>query len=225
LFEEVIFKYKRHHFNELINHQTEFNVITTDLDTTETVWFSSRRRDINIYDAMKASCALPLVYGRGVKVDGRTCIDGFIKEPMPVITPFEKDYTDILVLMSRHISSRQTGQVGLFSRLFIEPLIKRELKPQLYHIYRERWKFYNWAIDVIESGVYCRSDGHSIRIAFICPDLEDEVHKFEKNREPLEKSAYSSWKNTFNFFGTTRGSTRLDFNNALIQAKEAIGLT
>jgi predicted patatin/cPLA2 family phospholipase len=224
LFHEIIFKRKKHDCTTFINHPTEFKVVTTDLDTTETVWFSSKDKGINIYDAMKASCALPLIYGRGVKVDGRRCIDGFIKEPMPVLTPLEMDYTDILVMLSRNISFRETGQVGLLSRLLMEPLIKRELKAQLYDIYRERWKLYNRAVDVIEAGVYRRSDGHTIRIGYICPDPEDEVDRFERERALLETAAYSSWRNTYKFFGTTHGSTRADFTRALIQAKEAIGL-
>jgi predicted patatin/cPLA2 family phospholipase len=223
-FEEVVLKRKKHDHEALIKHPTELKIITTDLDTHETVWFSSKDSGIDIYAAMKASCALPLIYGKGVIVGGRRCVDGFIKEPMPVITPLEEDYTDILVLMTRHISIRQTAEVGLFSRLIFEPLIKRELKPKLYDLYRNRWQRYNWAAEIIESGVYHRPDGHAIRIAYICPDLEDEAYKFELDSEKLAKSAYSSWKNAFQFFDVSKGSTRADFDNELIAAKRKIGL-
>ena len=223
-FEEIVLKRKKHDSDKLIKHPTELQVITTDLDTSETVWFSSKDSRIDFYAAMKASCALPLIYGRGVLVDGRRFIDGFIKEPIPIITPFEKDYTDILVLMTRNISFRESSRVGLFSKLIFDPLMKREIKSDLYNLYKGRSKLYNWAADKINSGVYRRQDGHEIRIAYICPDLESEAYKFELNSKRLANAAYSSWKNTFQFFEASEGSTRDDFENELIKAKQEIGL-
>lgn len=223
-FEEIVLKRKEHNYERLKNHPTELKIITTDLDSHETVWFSSKDDKVDVYAAMKASCALPVIYGRGVRVAGRRCVDGFIKEPMPLLTPFEHGYTDILVLMTRHISLRQTGKVPLFKRLLFEPLIKRQPKNELYELYRNRWKRYNWAVEQIEAGVYRRKDGHEIRIAYVCPDLETEVHKFELGAEPLLRAGYSAWKNTFDFFGVSEGSKRSDYDNALYQAKRRIGL-
>jgi predicted patatin/cPLA2 family phospholipase len=221
LFNEVVFKLKKHDVKSFINHPSEFKVVTTNLNTTKAVWFSSKNKNINIYDAIKASCALPVFYRKSIKIEGSKYIDGCIKEPMPIITPLTMDYTDILVMMSRDISFRHTGKIGPHTKFLFEPLIKQELNKIFYNLYRERWKLYNMAVNIIESGIYCRSDGHSIRIGYICPDPEDVVGNFEKNREFLGKAAYSSWRNTYRFFDTTYGSTYADFARALTKSKES----
>jgi predicted patatin/cPLA2 family phospholipase len=219
-FNEIVKGRKKHNFEAFVQHPTELKILAADRDTAETVWFSSKDASIDIYDAMKASCALPVVYGRTVRVGGRNCIDGFIKEPMPLLTALGSDYTDILVLMTRHISSRQTGHVGILRRLFVEPLLRRELGPELYTLLRNRWKQYNSAVDLIEAGVYEREDGHRVRIAYVCPDLEAEADKYDFDSGKLAEAAYSSWKNAFALFRVQTGAERESFDAAMTDAKE-----
>jgi predicted patatin/cPLA2 family phospholipase len=218
-FEQIVLSRKRHDFDSLIRHPTELKILTTDLESGETAWFSSKDRSINIYTALKASCALPLVYGRGVEINGRRYIDGLVTEPLPIITPLRHDYTDILVLMTRHISYRQP-QRRPPSAWLIDPLIKRELKRDLFLRYSTRWKLHNWAVDVIESGSFQRPDGSVTRIAYICPDKAAEAHKFELNRERLITAAYSSWANTFKLLAVAEGTERSTFEAALRRAVE-----
>ncbi len=221
-FNEIINDRKKHNTKRLISHPSELKVLTTDLDTKSIVWFNSKDRDIDIYEAMKASCALPLIYGRGVDVGGRSCIDGFIQEPLPVITPLHSDYTDILVLMTTHISNRRSGKVGPLSRFIIEPLIRRELGPELFDAFKNRWQPYNWALDILMSGIYRRDDGQKINVAFVCPSIECETSKYEMDAKNLAAAAYSSWRNTHLYFGVSDNIQRTTFDQCLITAKEKV---
>lgn len=220
LFDTIVQDRKKHDEEKLRQHPTELKILTVDSETAETVWFSSKDPAINLYDALKASCALPVIYGRSVVVGGRKCIDGYMREPIPVFTPLQQDYTDILVLMTRHISVRLNGHVGLFSKILIEPRLRKELGKELYDLYQSRWHRYNWAVDLIQSGEYHREDGHKIRLTYICPDKEAEADRFEKKAARLANAAYSSWRNTLMSFGVTEGTDRETFDEILLKAKE-----
>ena len=221
-FEQIVLSRKRHDFDRLVRHPTELRILVTDLVSGETVWFSSRDRGIDVYSALKASCALPLIYGRGIEINGRRYIDGMATEPIPVITPLAHGYTDILVLMTRQVSYRQARRPPLLAGLLIDPLIKRELKKDLFRKYENRWQLYNQAVDVIESGSFQGPDGSVTRVAYVCPDKTAEAHKFELDRERLAAAAYSSWANTYALFGKTDGAERAAFDAALMQSVEAM---
>lgn len=222
-FDQIVRDRKRHDLDALRTHPTELKILTTDLDRGETVWFSSKDPELDIYLALKASCALPLIYGRGVRVGERRCIDGYITEPLPITTPLASDYTDILVLLTRHVSYRQSSRPGLLSRLLVDPLIKREIGPRLSKAYDERWKAYNTAADIVQAGVFRRPDGSTARITFICPDPHAEVHRFEMDRNRLEAAAHSSWSNALRLFQRETNASLDTFRHQLACTESVIG--
>jgi predicted patatin/cPLA2 family phospholipase len=214
-FDEIVRKRKKHDLAALLRHPTELKVLTTCLEDERTVWFSSRDPKIDLYDVMKASCALPLIYGRGVRIGNKSYTDGVVTEPIPAITPLSGDYTDILVLMTRHMSYRETDRLGLATCLFLAPVIRWQLGPALYRSYRSRAKPYNRAAEIIAAGEHRRADGKIIRVGYICPDADAVPHRFEMGRDRLEAAAYSSWRNAFAFFGRTAGADRGAFAKAV----------
>ena len=211
---------KRHNLVDLVNHPTELKILTANLNTSQSVWFSSQDRAIDVYQALKASMALPVLYGRGVPIGRHSYVDGYIVEPVPVLTPLKGAYTDILVLLNRHVSARERSKPRLLSRLVFHPLMRREVGDQLYAHYRQLPARYNFALDTIESGRYTRPNGDQIRLAYICPESDAEVHSFELGADRLRAAAYSSWQATFRFFGVTCGSDEETFRSELSRAKE-----
>ncbi|UCD62513.1 MAG: patatin-like phospholipase family protein [Candidatus Zixiibacteriota bacterium] len=220
-FDEIVQDRKLHNFSALKKHPTELKIITADLETAETVWLSSKDDTINIYDALKAGCALPIVYGRGVRIGNHLYVDGFMKEPMPILTPIESDYTDILVLMTQHISVRRSNHVSLFSRLLVEPIVKKQLGGELFALYQSRWERYNRGLDIMQAGAYQGKNGRTVRIAYICPDVDFQAGKYETDGELLARAAYSAWRNCLKAFGTIDGIERVDFDAMLSKAKQA----
>jgi predicted patatin/cPLA2 family phospholipase len=219
-FDEIVMERKKHNLTALRSHPTELKILTVDLIAEAAHWFSSKDTELDVYAALKASCALPLIYGRGVPVGPYRCIDGYVVEPMPLLTPLAGDYTHILVLLTRHVSVRQKpGSDGILGRL-VDALIGREIGPKLNEQYRNRWKRYNLAADAISAGCFVHPDGRRTEIAFACPTPDAEAHRFEKRRDRLADAAYSSWRATFELFGKTSGADRASFDQAVKDAIE-----
>src|SRR4051812_25112756 len=64
--------------------QTPLLVNTVDLERgTQLVWGLPGLRDVDVHDAIYASCALPGYFPPGV-VDGRVCVDGGVIDNLPV---------------------------------------------------------------------------------------------------------------------------------------------
>ena len=221
LFDQIVRHRKKHDYSALVSHPTELNILATDLDAADTVWFGSKDPGIDLYTALKASCALPIIYGQGVHVGDRRCVDGYFMEPMPMITALGRDYTDILVLMSRNIGSREKPWPGSRKRFIFELLVKLQLPDELFVHQRNHWKKYNDCLDLLEAGYHQRSDGHSIRLAYVCPDADAETGRFEFAANRLRASGVSAWKNTMDLFGASGNDDVKAFDQALQRAKSA----
>jgi len=219
-FDEIVRGRKKHDIAAFQRQPTELRVLTTCLEDMKTVWFSSKDHGVDLYDVLKASCALPLIYGRGVRIGNKHYVDGVVTEPIPIITPLQEDYTDILVLLTRHTSSRSTEDDGFLSRCVTGPLMKRELGAELFQSYRDRWHRYNDAMDIIESGTFKQASGRTVRLCYVCPDRDAEAHKFEMRRDRLAFAGYSSWRNTLELFGVTSANSQADFERMLLEAKQ-----
>lgn len=68
-----------------------FTAVATDLDSGQEVWLRSG----NLFDAIRASMATPLVF-TPFKQGGRSLIDGAVVNPVP-ITPTRDDATDLTI--------------------------------------------------------------------------------------------------------------------------------
>ncbi len=218
--DEIVKQRRKHDYDALLSHPTELKILAANMDTSQKTWFSSKDTSIDLYQALKASCALPVIYGRGVPVGQHSYVDGYIVEPIPVLTPLEGDFTDILVLLNRNISVRQPPKPSLMTRLLFQPLMRRELSSELYAQHQKYAVQYNFALDAIENGHHTRPDGHKIRLAYICPESAAEAHRFELDAGRLRAAAYSSWKATFRFFGVEHGADEDTFSAELSRAKE-----
>ncbi|MCL2749527.1 MAG: patatin-like phospholipase family protein [Coriobacteriia bacterium] len=59
-------------------------VVLTDSETGEARIVSNRDEDVDFYEAIRATAAMPALYNKKVLVGGHLCIDGGIAEPIPV---------------------------------------------------------------------------------------------------------------------------------------------
>lgn len=219
-FDDIVLARKKHDAERLRSHPTELRVIATDAQTADARWFSSKEENVDFYAALKASCSLPIVYPGGVKVNGRTYLDGGYWEPIPMLTAVhEGAFSHILVALTKQISEPYTGEGSLVDRFIIDPLIRRDLPDPVYSLYQTRWQRYNQAINMLHTGFFEHDAGNKTRLASIVPSAECEVSRFEKRASRLADSAFSCWARTFAFFGQERGADRKSFDHALVEAK------
>lgn len=86
----------------VLGNPTEFVVVGTSAATGRAVYL--RPDAANLFDVLKASCALPMLYRRTITLGGDTIIDGGVADPIPVEEAYRRGARRILVVRSRPAS-------------------------------------------------------------------------------------------------------------------------
>ncbi len=128
-----------------------------------------------VAEAMKASSALPILYRRGVELDGTHYVDGGVADSIPLQAAIDSGAKNIMILRSRPASYRKPAPKwrGLTRRLLretpglIEPMLTRHLR-------------YNQTLDLIASP----PDG--INVLQFCPPEEFKLKRLSRETETLE---------------------------------------
>jgi len=76
-------------------------VVMTDSKTGEARVVTNRDEHVDIYEAVRATAALPALYNKKILVDGHRCIDGGIIEPIPVFRALESK-PDLTIAIASH---------------------------------------------------------------------------------------------------------------------------
>ncbi len=84
---------------KILSGPTEFVVVGTSTATGRALYL--RPRHENMFDVLKGSCALPMLYRRTIVVDGEPVIDGGVADPIPVEESYRRGARRILVVRSR----------------------------------------------------------------------------------------------------------------------------
>jgi len=83
----------------IVGGTTEFIVVGTSTTTGRARYL---RPDLaNMFDALKGSCALPVLYRPAVVIDGEPMMDGGVADPIPVEEAYRRGARRILVVRSR----------------------------------------------------------------------------------------------------------------------------
>jgi predicted patatin/cPLA2 family phospholipase len=100
----------------------------------------------NVYELLKATMALPVVYGRVVPVDGVPYIDGGVSDAIPLEAALELAPTRIIV-----VTTRPNGYRKKPSRM--DGLLRYNYTrfPALWPALANRWQTYNLAIARLEA--------------------------------------------------------------------------
>jgi predicted patatin/cPLA2 family phospholipase len=78
---------------------TRLVIATTSVDSGEPVFIEPE--ESNLWGALRASCALPLLYRGFVELEGQLYADGGVSAPIPVVEAYRRGARKILVLRSR----------------------------------------------------------------------------------------------------------------------------
>jgi predicted patatin/cPLA2 family phospholipase len=83
----------------ILRSPTELIVAATSGKTGDPVYFRPREHDM--FDVLKGSCALPVLYRNRVQVGGETLVDGGVSDPIPVEEAYRRGARRIVVVRSR----------------------------------------------------------------------------------------------------------------------------
>ena len=107
----------------IVGSGKEFVVVTTSADTGQPVYL--RPTADTMLRALKASCALPLLYRGQVRVEDARVVDGGMSDPIPVREAYARGARRIKIIRSRPACFIKRG--SLFSHLLSLALPSRRL--------------------------------------------------------------------------------------------------
>ena len=124
-----------------------FNIVTTCANTGYPVYHSIDEHSSldSLFEVLKASSALPMIYRQPIEIDGRQLIDGTMADPLPIMKAVEDGHQHIVVIRTRESSYRKTPSSA--NRLMAWQFRKQ---PEVAQLIKEQYRIYNEALDQIE---------------------------------------------------------------------------
>lgn len=92
-------------------------VVLTDSETAEPVIVTNRTPDVDFYEVIRATAALPSLYNRKVRVGDHTYIDGGFVDGVPVMRAVDSGATEVLAVLTRSPGFRRLEQNIAFRTL------------------------------------------------------------------------------------------------------------
>lgn len=89
----------------LLQAHTKLHIVMTNAQTGKREVISDHHKFLQIYEELRATAALPLLYDKKIKVGNTEYIDGGVSDLVPVDVAIKLGCTDIVVVMTQQISS------------------------------------------------------------------------------------------------------------------------
>jgi predicted patatin/cPLA2 family phospholipase len=197
LFDSIIAGERPLRVHDVLAARARFFITIADACTGEAFLTEAQSSTTPLLTLLKASAAMPLFYNGLVSVDGRECFDGGLINPLPVLDAIYSGCTDLLVLLTRTPSFRDSMPSRLEQRLFEMKCARGNT--QLLSAYCNTHVHENAVRDMV-LGREPFPEG--INIATICPEEKDpRVERTTRSSEILRAAAIASVKRTLRAFG------------------------
>lgn len=118
-----------HPFNmkNLSTAHPKLHIVATDAKNGKKVVLSEPNKISEIYEELRASAALPLLYDKKILVRGRYYIDGGVADAIPIDVAVKLGCTDIVVIMTQQIGFYRNDQ---HHKRLVKHLIRKFAKNQ-----------------------------------------------------------------------------------------------
>lgn len=152
----------------------EFHIVTTDIESGETVYYNCEKEDGKLMDWIRASASLPF-FAKIVDIDGKMLMDGGITDSIPLRYAEKIGYAKNLVILTqpRGYVKEKTGMQGLLK-------LKYRKYPKLLEALKRRHLMYN------ETTEYVFSQEKKGRAFVICPDEKLPISRIEHDPAKLK---------------------------------------
>lgn len=197
IFDSIVAGEKPLRVDNVLASRSQLHIALADACTGEAFLVHAQSSPTPLLTLLKATTAMPLLYNGLVSVDGRECFDGGLINPLPILDAIEAGCTDLLVLLTRPESFRETLPTMLEQRLF--EMRCAHGNAQLMHAYTNTFVRENDLRDI----AFARQPiPPGINIATICPDdAEPKIDRTTRNTQLLKNAAIASARRTLQAFG------------------------
>jgi predicted patatin/cPLA2 family phospholipase len=119
------------------NSAIKFFITATDAETGEAMYFSNRE-GVDIFEALRASCAAPLAFNRTVTIAGRRFIDGAIGSPLGVSIQKAKDEgAEMIIAINNANKSFLSDVLVKAYGLFRSKRLSKQIRAYCDHVLRD----------------------------------------------------------------------------------------
>jgi predicted patatin/cPLA2 family phospholipase len=108
---------------ELRNSPTLLEVVLTDAETGQPAIVTNRDTDLDFYEVIRATAALPALYNGRVQLRDRTYVDGGVVDAVPVVRAVDTGADRVLAVLTRSPDFRRVEK-GLAFRLIARSLAR-----------------------------------------------------------------------------------------------------
>ncbi len=187
------------HLDKLRASPTTLHVSLTEQTHARTRWVTNRTPDIDIWEAFRATAAIPLLYNKSVKVGDGHYVDGSISARIPIPRMMEYDCRYVVVIMTMPHSHRITPTPGLLRSLTWPAT--RHYSPALRQAFFGEDRAYNTTKADL-SGTQPKIPGSAQRVIVISPQRPPEKFStITTNPKHLLHGALQAREDTWLAFG------------------------
>src|SRR5207244_2506323 len=197
LFDSIIAGDRPLRIDKVLASRSQFFVTIADACTGEAFLGHAQSSRTPLLTLLKASSAMPLLYNGLVSIEGRSCFDGALINPIPILEAIESGCTDLLILLTRPASFRDCMPSRIERQIF--DLRCAHGNARLMSAFCNTYIREN-AVRDLALGRQALPDG--INIATLCPEeSEPRVERITRDTQVLKDAAISSAKRTLAAFG------------------------
>ncbi len=189
------------HLDKLRSSPTTLHVSLTERTHAHTEWITNRTADIDIWEAFRATAAIPLLYNKSVKVGDGHYVDGSISARLPVQRMMEYDCRYVVVILTMPHSHRILSTYSWLQSLTWPAT--RHYSPALRQAFFGEDIAYN-TTKVDLSGHKPQIPGSANRVIVISPQRSPErFSTITTNPKQLLHGAMQAREDTWRAFGHT----------------------
>ncbi len=180
------------------NSNKLFLIAVMDYQTGKTVYFNNREHDI--FEVLRASCAMPYMYRKKVLFNGRRYLDGGMVACIPLDKIIEEGCKEIFVIRTREKSYRKPENK---IPIWVHRLAFSD-SPAVVNCFQNRHIHYNRMTDLIDN------PPPGITIYAIAPKKKLSLSRLSQNNEKINTSFNQGYEDALSFvqeYIKNRGST------------------
>jgi len=99
-------KARRLHIHKLLSAQTLLHISLTECSNGQTQYVTNRTPDIDLWEAFRASAAMPILYNKAVKVGNGHYVDGSLRARVPIRRVVDHGCRFVVVILTMPHSHR-----------------------------------------------------------------------------------------------------------------------
>ena len=189
------------HLDKLRSSPTTLHMSLTEHRQAHTRWVTNRTSDIDIWEAFRATAAIPLLYNKSVKIGDQHYVDGSISARIPLDRMLEHDCRYVVVILTMPHSHRITATHPWLQSLTWPAT--RHYSPALRQAFFGEDRAYN-TTKVDLSGTEPQIPGSTNRVIVISPQHSPEMFStITTNPKHLFQGALQAREDTWRAFGQT----------------------